>query len=56
MSDDCGPIIVSAEDGGEPSDTCRNGSLACAAPAAHDLACEFHVPICAECAEEAIGR
>ena len=37
-------------------DTCRNGRLACAGPAAFDLSPEVHVPICAECAREATGR
>jgi hypothetical protein len=30
MNADTDRIIVADEDGGEPADTCRNGSLACA--------------------------
>jgi hypothetical protein len=56
MSTDTDGIIVADEDGGDPADTCRNGSLACAGPVAFDLSSEFHVPICAECAREAHER
>lgn len=49
-------IIEADADGGEPSDTCRNGRLACAGPAAFDLSAEFPVPICRECAREGGGQ
>ena len=48
------PIIEADVDDG-PDGECRNGQLACAGPAAFDLSCEFHVPICRRCADEAAG-
>lgn len=47
--------IIEADDDGTPEDTCRNGRLACAGPNAYDLSSESHVPICADCARQAIS-